>query len=432
MTARLDRRAAALGPAAPVRAVHLGLGGFHRAHQAWYTAHDPDWGIAAYSFTNTAVPRALAEQDGLYTLVRRSGSGPQAEIVTSISRAHPGTDSRQWLADLACPDIAVLTLTITESAYRIPEPGQDSALNRIVAGLQRRSRESAAPLAIVPCDNVPDNGAVLRRTLRRTAEQLAPRLADWIEGNVTVASTVVDRITPATTPSDVDTAMSLTGFADAAPAVTEPFSEWLIAGDFPLGRPEWERAGAQFVGGAGETGHYQQRKLWFLNGAHSLLAYVGLARNRDTIDEAIADTALSELVESWWDIAATHSSLPQQHLDEYRAQLRSRFANPAIRHHLRQIAKDGSQKIPARILPALRAERERGRMPLPAVIALAAWIRYLQQETVHDPRAQEFMALARSEGAFSAESRVLGALDPDLGGDSELVTAIHRERRRLD
>lgn len=424
MTGRLNRRAAA-GPAAPVRVVHLGLGGFHRAHQAWYTAQDPDWGIAAYSFTSTAVPRALAEQDGLFTLVRRGGGEPEAEIVPAISRAHPGGDTEQWLADLASPETAVLTLTVTEAAYQVPEPGVDAALNRIVAGLLRRRRDSAAPLAIVPCDNVPDNGAVLRRALLATAERQDPQLASWIEESVAVASTVVDRITPATTQSDVDTARELTGFADAAPAVTEPFTEWLIAGNFPLGRPAWERGGAQFTADAHELAQYQQRKLWLLNGSHSLLAYTGTARGWDTVDEAVADPALSELVEAWWDTAAAHSALPTEHLDEYRAHLRSRYANPSIRHHLRQIGKDGSQKIPARILPVLRAERERGRVPRAAAAALAAWIRHLQSEPVHDPRAGEFTALARSETPVRS---VLGGLDPPLGQDADLVTEVHRQR----
>ena len=429
MTGRLNRRAAALDPAAPVRVVHLGLGGFHRAHQAWYTGHDPEWGIAAYSFTSTAVPQALAAQDGVFTLLTRGRGTPQAEIVTSVSRAHPGADTEQWLADLASPEVAVLTLTVTEAAYRVPEPGVDAALHRIVAGLRQRHRGSAAPLAIVPCDNVPDNGAVLRRALLETAERVDPQLASWIEESVPVASTVVDRITPATTQSDVDTAREWTGFADAAPAVTEPFTEWLIAGDFPLGRPAWERGGAHFAAGPAELAQYQQRKLWLLNGSHSLLAYAGLARGLDTVDEAIADPALSELVESWWDAAATHSQLPTAHLDQYRAHLRSRYANPSIRHHLRQIGKDGSQKIPARILPVLRAERERARLPRAAAAAVAAWIRYLQKEPVHDPRADEFTALATSD---SPERAVLGGLDPALAQDAELVTEVHRQRLALD
>ena len=425
MTARLDRGSAGTGPAAPVRAVHLGLGGFHRAHQAWYTAHDPDWGIAAYTFTNEALPRALSQQQGLYTVVCRGAGDPTAEVVPSISRAHPGTDTEQWLADLASPDVAVLTLTVTEAAYQVPEPGHDSALTRVTAGLARRFRESGAPLAIVPCDNVPDNGPVLRSALRRTAERDDPRLAAWIEDDVAVASTVVDRITPATTQSDVDTARALTGLDDRAPAVTEPFSEWLVAGRFPLGRPEWERGGAHLVD---DVTRYQRRKLWFLNGSHSLLAYAGLARNRETVDEAVADPVLAELVESWWDTAAAHSPLSAEHLADYRAHLRARYANPAIRHHLRQIARDGSQKVPARILPVLRAERASGRVPRSAVTALAAWIRHLQRDTVHDPRADVLTALARSA---APDGDVIRALDPDLAEDAELVSAVHRERRQL-
>lgn len=422
--ARLSRSSARTGPAAPVRAVHLGLGGFHRAHQAWYAAADPGWGIAAYTFRNTELPRALDEQDGLYCLLVR-GEPDSVEIIPSISRAHPGTDTPRWLSDLASPEVAVLTLTVTEAAYRTPVAGEDSAISRLVAGLRARFRTDAAPLAIVPCDNVPDNGGLLRALLRSAAAGADRALREWIDTEVSIATTVVDRITPATTADDLAAVAGLTGLRDLAPVVTEPFTEWLIAGGFPGGRPEWERAGARFID---DVEPYARRKLWLLNGAHTLLACTGLARGLGTVREAIEDDELAGLVESWWDTASRHVPLPADELADYRRRLRERFAAPGIRHRLAQIAVDGSQKIPARLLPVLRAERERGRLPLSVVTGFAAWLSHLRDGGVRDARAAELVPLARSR---EAARLVLAALDPESGDDTELVAAVHAEEKRL-
>lgn len=419
MTRRLDRAAARVPPPAPVRVVHLGLGGFHRSHQAWYTMADPEWGIAAYTFRSAALPRALTEQDGLYTLLVR-GERDTAQIVSSISRAHPGADRDQWLADVANPEVAVLTLTVTESAYQPGRPGEDSAVARLVAGLRYRWRTGGPPLAVVPCDNVPDNGAVLRRLVNTTAsDDPDSAFPAWLAGAVSFVDTVVDRITPASTDTDRATASALTGREDAAPVVAEPFTEWLLAGDFPAGRPEWERGGAAVVD---DVRAYQQRKLWLLNGAHTLLAYGGLARGLGTIAEAVADPELSALMETWWDVAAPHTGVAAEQLTEYRQRLRARFAAAGIRHQLRQIAADGSAKIPARILPVLRRERSFGRPPAHSVVAvLAGWLEYLRGPEVRDARAAELIPLATGPDAAAA---VLGALDRELAQDTGLLRLV--------
>jgi fructuronate reductase len=433
VTRRLDRAAARVPPPAPVRVVHLGLGGFHRSHQAWYTMADPEWGIAAYTFRAAALPRALTEQDGLYTLLVR-GERDTAQIVSSISRAHPGADRDQWLADVANPEVAVLTLTVTESAYQPARPGEDSAVARLVAGLRYRWRTGGPPLAVVPCDNVPGNGAVLRRvvnaTASDTADDLDPAFPAWLAGAVSFVDTVVDRITPASTDTDRATASALIGREDAAPVVAEPFTEWLLAGDFPAGRPEWERCGAAVVD---DVRAYQQRKLWLLNGAHTLLAYGGLARGLGTIAEAVADPELSALMETWWDVAAPHTGVPAAQLTEYRQRLRGRFAAPGIRHQLAQIAVDGSAKIPARILPVLRRERSLGRPSAHSAAAvLAGWLEYLRGPAVRDARAAELVPLATGPDAVAA---VLAALDPELAQNTELLHAVreatHDLSRRL-
>lgn len=414
----LNRTSARTRPAPPVRAVHLGLGAFHRAHQAVYTAADPDWGIAAYTFRNTELPQLLTEQEGLYS-VRVCGDDDtsRVEIVDSISRAHPGGDHEQWLADLSDPNVALVTMTVTEAAYRVDDTSiGDTAIGRLLAGLYRRYRTNGAPLALVPCDNLPSNGDTLRKALHAASH--GDGFHEWIRSSVSVADTVVDRITPAPTERDRATVTQLTGFNDLAPVVTEPFSEWLISGDFPLGRPAWDKAGARFVE---DIEVYQQRKLRFLNGAHSLLAYTGPALGCRTIDEAVRHPRLSTWMESWWDTATSHVEAPDQELADYRAKLRQRFASRSIRHELLQIAADGSQKLPARILPVLRAERRLGRLCEAAIAALAGWVLHLRTQQVRDPRASELVPMAQAPDAVP---RVLAALDGALAEDRDLITAV--------
>jgi fructuronate reductase len=423
MTTRINRTSAKLPAAAPVRAVHMGLGGFHRSHQAWYTACSPEWGIAAYTFRNTELPRVLNEQEGAYTLLV-PGAPNGTELVGSISRAHAGGDRASWLDDLASPEVAVLTLTVTEAAYAAPEPNQDSAMQRLLSGLRGRFRANGAPITLVPCDNVPDNGAVLRSVVRAAARDDV-RFAAWIDEQVSIVSTVVDRITPASTAQDARSALATTGLVDEAPVVAEPFSEWLISGEFPAGRPPWEQRGARFVD---DVGVYQKRKLWFLNGAHSLLAYAGLARGHRTVREAVDDDALAETVHGWWDTASRHISIEPAEIAEYRGRLIERFAAPGLQHELAQIASDGSQKIPARWLPVLRAERAAGHLPESLVRGFAAWAAHLRLGQARDPRAEELVGAARSA---NPARRLLIALDEDSGADDELVAAIDAELTTL-
>jgi fructuronate reductase len=366
-----------------ITAVHLGLGAFHRAHQAVYTAADPDAGIAAYTFRSAALPEALTRQGGRYHLLVRSDEGSALSEVSSIVRARPGTDVGGWRRDLASDRVGVLTLTVTEAGYRDP-----ATIVRVLDGLRARRDGCGAPIALVPCDNLPGNGSVLRDALLGAADA---ELGAWVGEHVAFVDTVVDRITPATTAEDVAEVARLAGdVADEVPVVTEPFSEWVLAGEFPHGRPAWP---ARFVD---DVAPYARRKLWFLNGAHSLLAYVGLARGLTTVDEAVRDPEVTALVESWWDAAARHADVDG--LEGYRAALRARFANRGIRHRLAQIARDGSAKIPARILPVMALEREAGRVPDGGRAALDAWVTHLRAGEVHDPRAAELVAAARSGG----------------------------------
>jgi fructuronate reductase len=292
---------------------------------------------------------------------------------------------------------------------------------RLLAGLLARRAAGAGPLALVPCDNLPGNGAVLAAVLQTAAAAVDTSLLPWLAAQVAVVTTVVDRITPATTDEDRTAVRAATGVDDRCPVVTEPFSEWVLSGRFPGGRPAWDAAGARFVPDATP---FEHRKLWLLNGAHSLLAYTGPPRGAATVAEAVADEHCRRLVERWWDTCAPHLPLPADEVAAYRAALLERFGNPRIRHLLAQVAADGSQKLPARFLPVLRAERAAGRLPEPVVAVLAAWIAHLRGAgtPVRDVRAAELVPLAAGP---DAGPRVLAVLDPALADDAELVAAVH-------
>ena len=361
----------------PVRMAHLGLGNFHRAHQAWYTqrANTEDtadgWGIAAFTGRSPHAAEVLAAQDGVYSLITRSAEADTAEIVQSISEAHDGGGA-EWERTLADPAVGVLTVTVTERGYEA-EPAEsdasgESAGARIVRGLTARARASAGPIALVSCDNLNANGEVLRRTVLREAPG---DLRDWIETNASFVSTMVDRITPKTTDADRATASDLTGYDDETPVVTEPFSEWVVSGDFPAGRPAWDRVGVRFVD---DIEPYERRKLWLLNAGHTLLAAVGLPRGHETVDQAFADPDCRALLEEQWQEARPLLPFDDATTDASLAALRSRFANPRIAHRLVQIDDGSLQKLRQRQAEIISARLDAGEEPGRASLAaIEAW-----------------------------------------------------------
>ncbi|MHA7861465.1 mannitol dehydrogenase family protein [Tessaracoccus sp. Y36] len=443
-------------PAAPVRMVHLGLGNFTRAHQAWYTEHASDaaeWGIAAFTGRRPTMSDLLTPQDGLYTLVTQGADGDHFEVISSVVAVHPASDFRALMDYFASPGLAVVTSTVTEAGYyRLPSGALDvadeavaadlAALKtlveegrvsvdsiaeldistppaRILAGLLGRRAAGSGALTVLPCDNIPDNGTAFGQVVRDAAQQVDPTLVGWMDENVAWATCMVDRITPATTEAEVRLVAETQGYSDASPVPTEPFSEWVISGEFPAGRPDWESAGAQLVT---DVEPYEQRKLWMLNGSHSLLAYAGPILGVETVAEGIAHPVLREWVLTWWNEAGPGLQVPWE---DYARALVERYQKPNIRHLLAQIASDGSLKLPVRIAPTLRAWRGRGEMPVAAVKAVAAWLLHLRGlgAPVKDAQADVVLSLAAGE-LPEAASRVVGFVAPDLAQDRALIDAV--------
>jgi fructuronate reductase len=435
-------------PAAPVRHVHLGLGAFFRAHQAWYTECAPDaaeWGVAAFAGRSARLAAALAAQDCLYTLVTRGPDADTFAVVSAISATHGPADSQAWHAYLASAAIAVVSLTITEAGYRrdasgdidlrdeavasdlaawrAATPDLQTAPARLAAGFAARRAADAGPVTLLSCDNLPGNSEVALRVAAQFAAAVDEPLADWISMHVRPVNTLVDRITPATTRRDVTEVAERTGHADRGPVVTEPYTEWVMADTFAADHPDWESAGALVTD---DVQPYEQRKLLLLNGAHSLLAYAGSVRGHLTVAEAIEDPVVAGWVLQWWRTASPHVALPRADSAAYCDALLERFRNARIQHQLAQIAADGSQKLRVRIIPVLRAERAAGRLPAGAVRVLAAWVAHLGGlgVPVADPAAAGLVTALWSTRGLESARRAIEFLDPELAADEDLVAAV--------
>jgi fructuronate reductase len=441
---------------APVRIVHLGLGNFLRAHQAWYTANAPDaadWGIAAFTGRRPDTAKDLQPQDGLYTLIIRGADRDTFDVVGSVSAVHPAADHGAYLDYLRRTEVVLVTITVTEAGYlRGPDGRLDvnrevvradlAALRKdpaapvaslpakLVAGLLARRAAGSGAITILSCDNLPHNGSVTEAVVVDLARAVDDSLPGWIDDHVDFATSMVDRITPATTDDDRDLVATSQGYQDASPVPTEPFSEWVISGRFPGGRPAWQDAGAQIVD---DVVPYEQRKLWLLNGSHSLLAYAGSVRGHGSVDEAIADPECRGWVESFWDEASPYLTLSSESVADYRRALIERYSNPRIGYQLSQIATDGSVKLPVRILPTLLAERAAGRLPIGCATAVAAWVLHLRGigAPIKDEGAGRAREAAGADDLAVAAAGVLDTLDTGLGADLELVRFVVQQCERV-
>lgn len=407
--------------------VHLGLGAFHRAHQAVYTedrleAGEAGWGICGLSLRSPAVREALAPQDGLYTVLTRAPGGDAARIVGSVTEALTVPEQPELaLRRMAAPATRIIGLTVTEKAYcrdasgaldeshpdiRADLAGQGAARSvpgLLAAALRARADSGAGAVTLMTCDNLPDNGGTLARLLARFVALRDPGLAGWMADHVSFPATMVDRIVPATTDAE-RAAIAALGYTDAWPVVAEPFSQWVVEDRFVNSRPRWEEAGALLVD---DVQAYELMKLRCLNGAHSSLAYLGAVAGIPTVSEAMAEPLLAAFLRRLWtrDILPTLPPVPGIDLPAYTAQLEERFRNPAIRHRLLQIAMDGSQKLPQRLLRPAAERLAQGEVPRSIALAVAAWMRFLLggdeaggRHGIDDPMGARLAEVARGAG----------------------------------
>jgi fructuronate reductase len=387
--------------------VHLGLGAFHRAHQAVYTeeamaaAGDPSWGIIGVAPRSPGLIETIAAQDNLFSVTSLDGHGSETRVVGALAGVrHAPTDPAAIIALLADPRIRVVTLTVTEKAYH-----QDPATGRLrhdpeiladltsdglprtvpgllVRGLLARAVAEAGPIALVSCDNLPANGKRLRALVFQALELVTPRCPTmdapgWVLTNVSFPGTMVDRIVPASTEDTLDRARSALGVVDLAAVAAEPYRQWVIEEDFPGGRPAWERAGAVLTDNAEP---YEKLKLRGLNGVHSALAYLGALAGQETIADALTLPHLRSVLERMIaeDIAPSFTPPPGASVVDYGQSVLERFANPAICHRTIQVAMDGSQKLPQRVLHGMLDRRAAGGEPRWAALVVAAWMKFVQ------------------------------------------------------
>jgi fructuronate reductase len=410
----------------PAGIVHLGLGAFHRAHQAVFTeealaAAGGDWGIVAVAPRNSDVVRQLEAQDLLFSVTSLAAAESRTGVVGALTGVrHAASDPAAVVALLADPAIRIVTLTVTEKAYQLdPATGRlspDEALagdlttdrpprtvpGLLIRGLLARSAADAGPIALVSCDNLPSNGARLRglvtQALAYSGGQAPPAAAEWVRENVTFPATMVDRIVPASTPETLAVAERALGFVDLAAVAAEPFRQWVIEDDFPAGRPAWERAGAVITD---DVASWERLKLRTLNGVHSTLAYLGALAGCQTIADALALPGMRPLATRLIveDIGPSFRPPEGVTVQAYGQSVLDRFANPAIAHRTLQVAMDGTQKLPQRILHTIADRRAAGAKPHWAALTVAAWMRFARGKAddgralpLDDPLADDVVA----------------------------------------
>lgn len=431
--------------------VHLGPGAFHRAHQAaafdTLLAHDPRWGITGVSLNSTSVADALNPQDGLYTLALLDEQ-VSYRIIGSIGHILTARDDAAVLAALAGANTRIISLTVTEKGYCLAGDGTldlahpgivrdleggipTTAIGWIVAGLAERRRQGLPGVTVLSCDNLAGNGRKLGAAVRAFAETRDSDTARWIEDHVRFPNAMVDSITPATDDALRTRVSAALGLEDAWPIQREGFTQWVIENDFAGDRPELDRAGVTFTT---DVHGYEAAKLRLLNGPHSTLAYLGLGLGHASVAAAMADPKLAAFVERLMRADIAPSLIPPAGLDvdAYIAAILKRFANPAIEHKLAQIAWDGSQKLPYRILDTIRDALAAGRPIDRLAVPIAAWLRFIERaaaagERITDPLADRLLAAGGDWRAILAMRKIFG----DLPGDPRFVTAVEQAHAAL-
>ncbi|WP_395339225.1 mannitol dehydrogenase family protein [Ningiella sp. W23] len=413
--------------------VHLGIGAFHRAHQAVYTQRanelaGSDWRIIGVSMRSAAVFDQLAPQDGLYTVIEQSPehkNGKHSHIISVIDEVLVAPDSPSAVVNkIASPQTQIVSLTITEKGYCLdPASGHldlshadikhdlanvsapKSAIGLIVSALKQRIENKRKPLTIISCDNLPENGLRLKGSIIRFAEQLDEALAQTIENHYCFPCTMVDRIVPATTKALINKLSEELGYRDYGLVTTEAFSQWVIEDNFAQGRPAWDSAGAIFAKTQADVQAFETMKLRLLNGAHSSIAYLGYLAGKTFVADVMKVPALSNFIryimqEELLPTVKVPDGIDAQH---YCHELLTRFSNEHLHHRCYQIAMDGSQKLPQRLLAPLHWRLINEQEVRGICLVIAAWMQYVsgigfdgQEITVQDPFADDLAALAKA------------------------------------
>jgi fructuronate reductase len=447
--------------------VHLGIGAFMRAHLAVATEAaidadgDPRWGIVGVSLRQGDTRDALAPQGGLYTLALRDADAAgrarqRLQVIGCVLQVRVAPeDPAAVLAAIAASTTRIVSLTVTEKGYAHdpatralnfghPDIVHDladvdaprSAVGFIVHGLARRRAAGLTPLTLLSLDNLPSNGRTLQGLVLAFAERVDPALARWIADGCTFPNSMVDRIVPRTTAGDRAQVDAQLGRRDAWPVIAEPFFDWAVEDRFAAGRPAWDRGGARFVA---EAAPWEALKLRMVNGTHSAIAYLGATAGWHTVDVAIGQAALHAFIGALMrdEIEPTLPALPGLDRAAYRKSLLTRFANPALAHRTQQIAMDGSQKLPQRLLGTVR-DRLARQQPIACLgLAIASWLHYLRGHDergdpypIDDPLADDLVVLARRAEELPdprARAEMLTRYAPvfgDLAGTPALIAAV--------
>ena len=396
------------GTAPGIGIVHLGPGAFFRGHQAWYTHHamqnaGGNWRICAVSLRSPDVAAALNPQQGLYTLATMD-THTEFELIGAIAEVLVATTQfAEVMARLTAPTTSIVSMTITEKGYCLtpfgeldcqhPEIVHDlkqrqqppkSAIGLLVLALKQRFDANIPPFVVLSCDNLTDNGSKLKAAIISFAAIIDPALANWLTQQLISPCTMVDSITPATDDALRAQVSAATGYVDAWPIKREHFCQWVIEDILPAPRPAWERAGVIYTS---DVRAFEKAKLRLLNAPHSTLAYVGLLLGLDTVFDAMAHPQLAAFVQ---EMAATEilpSFTAPLELDasQYSADIFQRFTNPSVRHLLAQIAWDGSQKLPMRILPIILDNLAAGRPTRLLTAAIASWLHFIRLRARQQP-----------------------------------------------
>src|SRR5580698_573327 len=406
----------------PPGILHFGPGAFHRVHQAWFVdkllADDARWSISGVSLRSPEVRDALTPQDGLYTLAILDEHTSYRVVGSLREILVAREDPENVLARLSAPTTRVVTITVTEKGYCLDAAGNldtthadiqsdlrlphrpTSLIGYLVEGLRRRCTEGAGPLTVISCDNLIDNGARLARAVGQLAELREPGLAHWIEDHASFPRTMVDSITPATTDELRSRVKGVLGMEDRWPVQRESFVQWVLEDRLAVGGPDWASAGVTLTD---DVAGYDHAKLRLLNGAHSSLAYLGLLAGHETVAEAMRDERLCSLVTVMMkeDVRPTLRAPRGLDLNAYIDAILRRFRNPAIRHALAQIAWDGSQKLPIRLLGTIRDNLEAGRSIERLCVPVAGWMHFVRRqaargERVTDPLAERLFEVGRA------------------------------------